>query len=145
MKVITVTSEKGGTGKTTLATHLAAGLAARGKRVLLVDGDPQGHATLSLGLAKGPGLYNLLVRGVDMRYEVVMPAPGPETPPPTPPRKRRGELEERGYRSAEQAGGRLYVLPGNEESYAIPTLVNDAEALADALGEAAETLDVTII
>lgn len=45
MKVLAIASSKGGTGKTTLAVHLATGLAADGKRVLLVDMDPQGSAT----------------------------------------------------------------------------------------------------
>lgn len=62
MKIITLLNEKGGVGKTTIATHIAAGLAVRGMRVLLVDADPQGHATVSLGLQKEPGLYDLLVR-----------------------------------------------------------------------------------
>lgn len=62
MKIITILNEKGGVGKTTLAVTVAAGLAARGYRVLLVDADAQGHATISLGLRKYPGLYDLLVR-----------------------------------------------------------------------------------
>jgi len=46
MKVITLLNAKGGVGKTILANHLAYGLAAKGARVMLVDGDPQGHATI---------------------------------------------------------------------------------------------------
>ena len=41
MKVITLLNEKGGVGKTTLATHIAAGLARAGRRVVLLDADPQ--------------------------------------------------------------------------------------------------------
>ncbi|WP_321820783.1 MULTISPECIES: ParA family partition ATPase [unclassified Burkholderia] len=44
-RIILVTSRKGGTGKTTLSMHVAAGLHRRGKRVLLVDADPQSSAT----------------------------------------------------------------------------------------------------
>ena len=62
MKIVTLLNEKGGVGKTTLATHLAAGLAIRGKRVILVDADPQGHATIAFGLSKEPGFYDLIVR-----------------------------------------------------------------------------------
>lgn len=54
MRVLAVVSQKGGCGKTTTAIHLAACLAASGRRTLLVDLDPQGHATLGLGLPPPP-------------------------------------------------------------------------------------------
>ena len=66
MKTITILNEKGGVGKTTLAITVAAGLAARGHRVLLLDSDAQGHATISLRLRKYPGLYDLMVRWDDL-------------------------------------------------------------------------------
>ncbi len=51
MHVIALVNQKGGCGKTTVAVNLSAALAARGQRVLLVDLDPQAHATLALGQA----------------------------------------------------------------------------------------------
>jgi len=67
-KVVAVANQKGGVGKTTTAINLSAALAMKNNRVLVIDLDPQGMATASLGKVKEPqkGIYQALMNGHDL-------------------------------------------------------------------------------
>ncbi len=68
-RVIAITNQKGGVGKTTTAINLGAALAVSDVRVLIIDADPQGNTTSGLGIQKTPGLgtiYDVLVDGKEI-------------------------------------------------------------------------------
>ncbi len=68
-KVIAIVNQKGGVGKTTTSVSLSAALAILGKRVLLVDSDPQGNATSGLGVEKkslSSSIYDIIINQAEI-------------------------------------------------------------------------------
>jgi chromosome partitioning protein len=76
-RVITISNQKGGVGKTTTAVNLAAALARQGARVLVIDLDPQGNASTALGVehrAETPSVYDVVINDLPM-VDVVQKSP----------------------------------------------------------------------
>ena len=100
-KVICIANQKGGVGKTTTAVSLAHGLTQKGRRVLLIDLDPQGQSATALGRSPEPGVFYLLTMGT--------------TPQET-------TFVQSWIRSSGRQG--LYLLPGDQQTMAAQTVLN---------------------
>jgi len=77
-KVYTLANQKGGVGKTTTAVSLGAYLATHDKRVLLIDIDPQGSATSSLGIIRekvNPSVYDALINHIPLAQVILLAGP----------------------------------------------------------------------
>ena len=103
MKIIAVTNRKGGVGKSTMTTHIAAGLALAGLNVGIVDTDSQGHAGLMLGQADENGLYAALIEKRPLEEVVRLVDPARYMPEKFP-----------------SEGGALWLLPSSDRTYRIP-------------------------
>lgn len=80
-RIMTISNQKGGVGKTTTTVNIAAALASLGGRVLVIDLDPQGNASTALGIphsADTPSIYDVLIDGFPLS-DVVQTSPESET------------------------------------------------------------------
>lgn len=113
MTVIAITNRKGGVGKTSMALHIAAGLATVGYRVGLIDTDSQGHIAVSLGIDPTDALYEVLVEKApldDTRFPVIDPDKYS-----TPDNPARGELR---------------LLSSSDMTYRIPHELSEFDTFA---------------
>lgn len=132
MKTLIVINEKGGVGKTTLATSTASECARNGLRVLLIDADPQeANATAALGMERQPHFHDLLVRNASWR-DMLLPVP-----------KRAWQTK-----TEQESGsitGTFAIMVGNEETRNIANMTSDNLILRKRLNEIKSLFDLVVI
>lgn len=131
MKVITLLNEKGGVGKTTLSTHLAAGMALQGHRVILIDADSQANATAAFGVPESGDFYDIIVRPEKTSWQEALKV--------IPPQRYTVPDE------APHVTGQLLLLPGNVETRNIAQTVSDAWTLLERLKTLRDYVDYVFI
>jgi len=116
MQIFSFVNQKGGCGKTTAAVNLAGALSARGRRVLLIDLDPQAHATLGLGCdpSEAPTTLEVLIGAADIREAVTQVAGGIDLVPAT---LSLGEFEERAEHTLRPEQALSHALLGISGDY----------------------------
>lgn len=127
MITIAVVQRKGGVGKTTIATHLAAGWALKGYRVCLIDTDSQGDAARMVGMAPTDGLYRFIADDAPLN-EVLKPVGSSAYSTPDHP-----------------PAGALFILPSSARTYAIPSVTDNPFILADRMKEFDDLFDIAVI
>jgi len=124
-KVITFLNEKGGVGKTTLATTMAAGLAQSGARVLLIDADPQGNATINFGLKRMPMFHDLIIRGLPFEQAAFT-------------------IDPERYAAYAHSDGLLMVVPSDKETRNIALDTDNSFSVLERVVEIVDLVDFVI-
>lgn len=127
-QIIAVHSAKGGVGKSTMASTLAAGMATLGLNVALVDTDSQGHASLLFAMPDENGLYYAMIEKRPLA-SVIRPVPFDH------------------YSDLKPPSGSLWLLPSSDLTYKIPLEIkaDDTFFVLDMFAEMASGLDLDAI
>jgi len=84
MKIITVTNQKGGTGKTSITMNLGVALALTGKKILLIDLDPQANLTYSFGINNPKNTIVEVLQGKQTLQTILVKKEGADIAPSSP-------------------------------------------------------------